>query len=132
MVGQRNVKQRLKRGELVTVRIDKDKSRPSVVVQSDLFKTPRSVTVIPITTTITSLPIRVLVQPSKRNGLRETSEIMVDKITTLDYEKIGDSCGHIEEDILLKVDEKLTEFLGLRRFFSLQSLQIFFKKLFQK
>ena len=57
---------------------------------------------------------------------------MVDKITTLEYEKIGDSCGHIEEDVLLKVDEKLTEFLELRRSFSLHSLQIFFKKLFQK
>lgn len=115
---------KLKRGELVTVRIEKDKSRPSVVVQSDLFTTPRSITVIPITTTITSLPIRVRIQPSKKNGLRETSEIMVDKITTLDYEKIGDSCGHIEEDVLLKVDENLTKFLGLRRSFSLSSLPL--------
>ncbi|MBQ3817658.1 MAG: type II toxin-antitoxin system PemK/MazF family toxin [Acetobacter sp.] len=78
MVGQRNVKQRLKRGELVTVRIDKDKSRLSVVVQSDLFKTPRSVTVIPVTTTITSLPIRVrvpcnLYKFSLRNCFRNSS-----------------------------------------------------------
>ncbi|MBO6037906.1 MAG: type II toxin-antitoxin system PemK/MazF family toxin [Acetobacter sp.] len=111
---------KLKRGEVVTVRIEKDKSRPSVVVQSDLFTTPRSVTVIPITTTITSLPIRVRIQPSKKNGLR----VKVDKITTLDYEKIGDSCGHIEEDVLLKVDENLTKFLGLRRSFSLRSLPL--------
>ncbi|MBR2123767.1 MAG: type II toxin-antitoxin system PemK/MazF family toxin [Acetobacter sp.] len=125
----------LKRGDIV-IMTEKGsyskKPRPALVIQAKQFSTLESVTLLPLTSDIErTLDFRIEIQPSHKNKLEKPSQIMVDKILTVKRSSIGRFLGHIEEDLLLKVDENLTEFLGLHRSFSWRFLQIFFKKLFQ-
>ena len=108
---------KLRRGDLVTASSKKDKIRPFLVIQSEQFDTPISIVMMPITSTITPKPLlRVSVQPSDKNKLKEQSEIMIDKIMTVNRKQIKEVFGHIEEDVLSKVDERLAVFLGLHPF----------------
>ena len=107
----------MRRGDLVVVAIQGDygKPRPALVVQSDLFnETHGSVTVAPVTSTIIDTPLfRVTVEPSRRNGLRLVSQIMVDKITTVRRQRLGQTIGRLEEDAMLRVSRALALWFGI-------------------
>ena len=107
----------MKRGDLVVVAMQGDygKPRPAVIVQSDLFnETHLSVTVAPVTSTIADAPLfRVTVEPSKKNGLRSVSQVMVDKVTTVRRERIGQTIGRLEDDIMLRVNRSLMLWFGI-------------------
>jgi len=85
------------------------------VVQSDLFnKTHASITVAPVTSTIVDTPLfRVTVDPSRRNGLRLLSQVMVDKITTIRRQRLGQPIGRLEEDVMGRVSRALALWLGI-------------------
>jgi mRNA interferase MazF len=105
----------VKRGDLVTVAISGDygKPRPALVIQSDLFDVHPSVTVLPVTSELRGTPLfRVRVEPSNDNGLRKTSEIMVDKAQTVVRERVGDPIGRLDDETLLAVNRALAVFLG--------------------
>jgi len=105
----------VKRGDLVTVAISGDygKPRPALVIQSDLFDVHPSVTVLPVTSELRGTPLfRVRVEPSNDNGLRKTSEIMVDKVQTVVRERVGDPIGRLDDETLLAVNRALAVFLG--------------------
>ncbi len=105
----------MKRGDLVTVAISGDygKPRPALVIQSDLFDVHPSVTVLPVTSELRGTPLfRVRVEPSNDNGLRKTSEIMVDKAQTVVRERVGDPIGRLDDETLLAVNRALAVFLG--------------------
>ena len=73
-----------------------------------------TVTVVPITSDLRNLPtIRVPINPSRQNGLRIPSEIMIDGIQTLLVKRIGNVIGTVEEPILRLVEASVTEFFGL-------------------
>jgi mRNA interferase MazF len=101
----------VKRGDLVVVAVPGDygKPGPALVVQSDLFNdTHASITVAPITSTIVDTPLfRVTVEPSRRNGLRLVSQIMVDKVTAVRRQRLGQTIGRLEEDVMLRVSRAL-------------------------
>ena len=107
----------MKRGDLVVVAVQGDygKPRPALVVQSDLFnETHTSITVIPVTSTIVDTPLfRVTVEPSRRNGLRLVSQMMVDKVTTVRRERLGQTIGRLEEDVMLRVSRALALWFGI-------------------
>jgi mRNA interferase MazF len=107
----------VKRGDLVVVAMQGDygKPRPALVVQSDLFNdTHASITVVPVTSTIVDTPLfRVTVEPSRRNGLRLVSQIMVDKITTVRRQRLGQTIGHLEGDVMLRVSRALALWFGM-------------------
>lgn len=105
----------VKRGDLVTVAIagDYGKPRPALVIQSDLFDVHPSVTVLPVTSELRGTPLfRVRVEPSNENGLRKTSEIMVDKAQTVVRERVGNPIGRLDDETLLAVNRALAVFLG--------------------
>jgi mRNA interferase MazF len=55
-----------------------------VIVQDDVFTARDSVTLCLITTDPSDLPVfRVPVEPNAENGLRATSRLMVDNVTTV-------------------------------------------------
>ena len=56
------------------------KPRPAVVVQADRWlQAHPSVTLCPLTSTLRQAPlVRIAVEPSRRNGLRKPSQLMVD------------------------------------------------------
>lgn len=108
---------RLKRGDLVVVALPGDygKPRPALVLQSDLFlATHPSVTVLPITSEIRDAPLfRIVVEPSRSNGLRKISQIMVDKAMTFRRDKIGAPIGRLDGDLLVRVNRALILWLGI-------------------
>jgi mRNA interferase MazF len=107
----------VKRGDLVVVAMPGDygKPRPALVVQSDLFnETHASITVVPVTSTIVDTPLfRVTVEPSRRNGLRLVSQLMVDKVTTVRRQRLGQTIGRLEEDVMLRVSRALALWFGI-------------------
>jgi mRNA interferase MazF len=104
------------RGSIVTVSLQGDfgKARPALVVQSDLFAAHPSVSVLLMSSAIINAPlIRIDVQPTTQNGLRERSQIAVDKIFSLKREKIGSTIGQIDDGTMVAVNRAMVVFLGL-------------------
>jgi mRNA interferase MazF len=104
------------RGNLITVALQGDygKPRPAVVIQSDLFDEHPSVTLLPLTSDLRDTPLfRITIEPSPENGLRQRSQIMIDKIHTVPRAKLGPSLGRLSDDEQIAVNRSLMLFLGL-------------------
>jgi mRNA interferase MazF len=80
-----------------------------------IFAELPSVVICPLTTTLRddADQFRLEVDPSKRNGLREVSQIAIDKITVVPVAKIGDVIGEAGYALLLRVNRALALFLGI-------------------
>ena len=92
------------------------KPRPVVIVQDDAFTARNSVTVCLITTDPAELPVfRITVDPTAENGLKATSRLMVDKVTTVPKSRLGQCIGRLADDDLLRLNRSLLVFLGLAR-----------------
>ncbi len=105
----------MKRGDVVIVALPGDlgKPRPALVLQSDLYTETSSVTVVPITSTIIAgSSVRVSLQPTRENGLRDASQIMTDKVTTVPRSKIGQVAGAVDETTMQSLTSRLALFLG--------------------
>src|SRR5665213_3859435 len=97
----------VKRGDIVTVSPPGDfgKPRPAVIVQSDWLTTNDSVLVALCTSTLTDAPIyRLSIEPSETNGLKQPSQIMVDKIIPVLRNKCGKVIGHLDEGSLVALN----------------------------
>lgn len=107
----------MKRGDIVLAVAagDYGKPRPALVVQSDLFNdTHASVLVCLMTSDLQDAPLfRITVEPSDKNGLQASSQIMVDKIMAIRRDKIRTRIGSLDEEVLLRVNRSLMLFLGL-------------------
>ena len=107
----------MKRGEIWTLAGGKDyagKPRPVVIVQDDRFDATASVTICAFTTNPTDAPLfRLAVEPSETNGLRVSSRLMVDKITTVSRTKIGTHVGRLEDHDMLRLNRAVLVFLGI-------------------
>jgi mRNA interferase MazF len=107
----------ISRGDLVTVAIPGDygKPRPALVVQADAFQVLDSVTILRLTSDLRTSPLlRISVEPSRENGLRARSQIMIDKATTVRRAKIGQRIGRVEANIMRQVSAALAQFLDLK------------------
>ena len=105
----------VRRGDLVTVAVAGDfgKPRPALVIQSDQFDTTATVTVLLVSSTIVEAPlIRLTVEPSAGNGLRQRSQVMADKAMTVKRDKLGSRLGRLDDDTLGAVNRALALFLG--------------------
>lgn len=109
----------MKRGELWTVSgggAYTGKPRAAVIVQEDRFEATSSITLCAFTTDPTDAPLlRMLVEPSDRNGLSSASRLMIDKITTVPKARLGKRLGKLNDDDIVRLDRALTVFLGLAR-----------------
>ncbi len=106
----------MKRGDLVTVTLPRGlgKSRPALVLQSDLFDALPSVVVLPVTSEVRNAPLfRIRLQPDPGNRLRAASDVMVDKIQSVGREKVGRVIGSIDDRSMRAVDRALLVFLGI-------------------
>jgi mRNA interferase MazF len=106
----------VKRGDIVTVIASGDygKPRPAVIVQSDWLKATDSVLVALFTSTLADAPLyRLSIEPSKTNGLKVPSQIMVDKIIALPREKCGKAIGHIDQASLIALNHMLSVVIGI-------------------
>jgi mRNA interferase MazF len=107
----------MKRGEVWTVSGGKDyagKPRPVVIVQDDAFDATDSITICVFATDPTEAPLfRLPVEPSERNGLRSSSRLMVDKITTVPKSKVGERIGRLDDEDVVRFNQAVMVFLGL-------------------
>jgi mRNA interferase MazF len=106
----------MKRGDIVVVSApgDHGKRRPALLIQSDFFSANATLTFLLISSTLVGTPeFRIPVRPSSDNGLREPSEIMVDKATTLSRNRIGQRIGALDKETMTLVNRSMAIFLGL-------------------
>ncbi|EEB7406987.1 type II toxin-antitoxin system PemK/MazF family toxin [Salmonella enterica] len=108
----------MKRGDLITVAMQGDfgKPRPALVIQADSFDGLPTVSVLPVTGTLTTAPLlRVTVEPDKENGLRKASQVMIDKVITVKRDKTGEAFGRINANLMTEIERRLALFLGIVR-----------------
>ena len=106
----------MKRGEVWTVSAAgyAGKPRPAVIVQDDRFDATASVTICVFTTDATEAPLfRLPVTPNERNGLRSVSRMMVDKLTTVSKERLGEQIGRLDDEDVVRLNRAILVFLGL-------------------
>ncbi len=106
----------MKRGDLVTIAVSGDygKPRPALVIQADAFAALPSVTVLRLSSDVIPANLtRLTVEPSPENGLRRTSQIMIDKAVSVPRERIGEAFGQLDDDTMTAVSRALVAFLGL-------------------
>ena len=106
----------MKRGDLIVVSAPGDygKPRPAVVVQSDAFPADySSVIVCQLTTHIVDADFRLIVEPRAENGLRERSQIMVEKPLALKRERIGQTIGVLSSEEVARLNSILVIVMGL-------------------
>ena len=90
------------------------KPRPVVIIQDDRFDGTNSVTVCAFTTNPTEAPLfRLPVEPDEGNGLREPSSLMVDKITTVNRDNLGQRIGRLAEHDMVRLERAVMVFFGL-------------------
>jgi mRNA interferase MazF len=109
----------MKRGEGWTVSgggPSAGKPRAAVIVQEDRFDSTSSITLCVFTTHPTEAPLlRMLIEPTDRNGLSSASRLMVDKVTTVPKARLGKRIGKLNDEDLVRLNRALTVFLGLAR-----------------
>jgi mRNA interferase MazF len=107
----------VKRGEVWTAAGGKDyagKPRPIVIVQDDRFDATGSITICAFTSDPTDAPLfRIAVEPSERHGLRTSSRLMVDKITTVPKSRLGTRLGRLADEDIVRLNRAMMIFLGL-------------------
>ncbi|WP_026535435.1 type II toxin-antitoxin system PemK/MazF family toxin [Arthrobacter sp. H14] len=90
------------------------KPRPVVIVQDDRFDSTASVAVCPLTTNPVEAPlIRITVEPTAVTRIEQSSQIMVDKVTTMPRENVRDHLGQLTDADIVRLDRALLVFLGL-------------------
>ncbi|MFO1430150.1 MAG: type II toxin-antitoxin system PemK/MazF family toxin [Candidatus Competibacteraceae bacterium] len=107
----------MKRGDIVTIALQGNfgKPRPALVIQSDLFNpTHPTITILPLTSEVRDTPqFRITVEPSMANGLHKVSQVMVDKVMSYRRDKVGESIGRLDDDILVRINRALAVWLGI-------------------
>lgn len=94
---------------------DYGKPRPAVVVQGDALTEADcgSVVVCPLTTAPTSTrSFRVAVEPSPENGLRQRSEVMIEKLAGVGRPRLREVIGRLEGTVMREVERGLLLVLG--------------------
>ena len=106
----------MKRGDLVTVALSGDygKPRPALVIQSDFLPETDSVLVCLVTTVIRAAPLyRLSLAAGDESGLREPSQVMVDKIMAVRRDRCGAQIGRIDDAALLTLRRLLAFVVGI-------------------
>jgi mRNA interferase MazF len=81
---------------------------------NEFFDSISSVTVARLTSEIHDAPLlRVTIQPGAGSGLRNISQVMIDKSTTVPRSKIGRRIGSADASTLRVVNRAIKRFLDL-------------------
>lgn len=106
----------MKRGEVWAVSASgyAGKPRPAVIIQDDRFDATASITICVFTSDETQAPLfRIAIAPDDGNGLRVESHLMVDKLTTVAKERLGEHIGQLSDEDRVRLDRAILVFLGL-------------------
>ena len=90
--------------------------RPVVIIQDDAFDETASIIVCLVTSEAVEAPIlRLPLEATTENGLHQTSQLMVDKVTTVPRAWLGQRIGQLSDADLPRLNRSLLVFLGLAR-----------------
>lgn len=107
----------MNRGELWTAAGGKyyaSKPRPVLIIQADRFDATNSVTICPITSDPTELPLlRIPLTPEDIAGLTQSSSIMVDNVTTGPRSQLSEHIGTVSDTTMLALSRAVIVFLGI-------------------
>jgi mRNA interferase MazF len=106
----------VRRGEIWTAAggVYASEPRKVLIIQDDHFAGTDSVTFIPMTSTTVDAPLlRVPVEPTPANGLEQSSQIMIDKVTTTGRSSVQKRLGALAAADLVRVERSLLVFLGM-------------------
>jgi mRNA interferase MazF len=108
----------MRRGDIVLAAFKGDwgKPRPFLVAQADLIGAHgyTSVVVCPLTSELTGGAVcRVLVEATPETGLRERSEIMVEKLAAPPRGRLRDVIGRVDDATMREVERALLLALGI-------------------
>ncbi|MFW5648918.1 MAG: type II toxin-antitoxin system PemK/MazF family toxin [Candidatus Alkaliphilus sp. MAG34] len=92
--------------------------RPVLVVQNDIGnRYSPTIIIAAITSQINKAKLPTHVEISGDDyGLSKDSVLLLEQIRTIDKRRLGEKIGHVEDDIIEKVDEALRISLGLIEF----------------
>lgn len=108
----------LKRGDIVLC-ADKDgtftgKPRPAVIVQNtDYIEGIESLTVCPLTTMLSVASVRLRLKANAETGLKELSDIEIDKVTTIRKNRVSAKIGAVTDKDQAKINYALRVWLDL-------------------
>lgn len=108
----------MKRGDIVIVAAPGDfgKPRPAVIVQTDALTELGAQSVILClmsSAEIRSPLFRIPVEPSTTNGLKQASQVMVEKLLTVPRDKITQVIGRLTDEQLVQLNRTLAFVVGL-------------------
>lgn len=107
----------MRRGQLWTAAGGKhyaSKPRFVLVIQDDRFDATDSITICPLTSDPTEIPLlRIPLTDEQATGLSGPSSIMVDKVTTMPRTKLGAHIGAVSDTTMLTLSRVLIVFLGI-------------------
>lgn len=85
--------------------------RPCVVLETNGFKNRGSITIVcPLTTNVSKVySFETKIEPSKKNGLSETSKLMLRQIRVIDQSRISKVLGKLEK----KYHDSILDSLGI-------------------
>lgn len=105
-----------RRADVVTVALrgELGKPRPALVVQADWAIGVETLIVALMTTDLQDAPLyRYSLEPTAANGLRQPSQVQIDKIVAVPLPRIGESLGRIEPAQMSDVSRLLAAIIGL-------------------
>lgn len=106
----------MKRGDVIIAALTGDygKPRPALIIQSDRVTGTESILICPFTSMLRdSVIFRFSVEPDFENGLREPSQLMVDKIAAVHRDKCNGRVGRLRPELLAQLDARLALVIGL-------------------
>jgi mRNA interferase MazF len=106
----------VKRGELWTAAGGghyASKPRPVLVVQDDRFDATDSITICPLTSDPTEIPLLRIPLDAANTGLSQPSSIMLDRLTTMPRPRLDQRIGAVSDTDMLALSRSLIVFLGI-------------------
>ncbi len=93
---------------------DYGKPRPAVVIQTDSLAVIDTVLVCLISSAVRDSPLhRLSIPADEATGLREASQVMVDKIFAVRRDKCGKIIGRLDDATMLALGPLLTFVVGM-------------------
>ncbi len=92
-------------------------TRPALVVHDDSTSDTLSVVmIVPFTSNLKAQRYAhtILVQPTKENGLTVQSVLLVFQLRAIDRHRVTKTIGHLENELIEKVNQEMKGLLGLR------------------
>lgn len=115
----------MKRGDIVLVNLPQTTdgagheqvgTRPALIVQDDVTSDTLSVImIVPFTSNLKAqrFPRTILVEPTEENGLTMQSILLVFQLRAIDKQRITKTIGHLEDELIEKVNQEMKGLLGL-------------------